>query len=98
MAAYGRIHQTGADVALVATLPGWGTHIPGYPDEAEAIACRAQSTGSTVRPHSTTKRTGSTHQAFAIGSPAGWSRILARKEFALPSDVITYRNYPVPLH
>ena len=36
VAAYGRTHQTGADVALVATLPGWRIHIPGHPDEAEA--------------------------------------------------------------
>ncbi len=35
VAAYGRTHQTAADVALVATLPGWRIHIPGHPDEAE---------------------------------------------------------------
>ena len=36
VAAYGRTHQTGADVALVATLPGWRIHIPGHADEAES--------------------------------------------------------------
>jgi transketolase len=35
--AYGRTHQTAADVALVATLPGWRIHVPGHPDEAEAL-------------------------------------------------------------
>ena len=37
VAAYGRTHQTAADVALVATLPGWRIHVPGHPDEAEAL-------------------------------------------------------------
>ena len=37
VAAYGRTHQTAADVALIATLPGWRIHLPGHPDEAEAL-------------------------------------------------------------
>jgi transketolase len=37
VAAYGRTHQTAADVALMATLPGWRIHLPGHPDEAEAM-------------------------------------------------------------
>ncbi len=37
VAAYGRTHQTAADVALVATLPDWRIHVPGHPDEAEAL-------------------------------------------------------------
>jgi transketolase len=37
MPAYGRTHQTAADVALVATLPDWRIHVPGHPDEAEAL-------------------------------------------------------------
>ncbi len=37
VAAYGRTHQTAADVALVATLPGWRIHVPGHPDEAESL-------------------------------------------------------------
>jgi transketolase len=35
-AAYGRTHQTAADVALIGTLPYWRVHVPGHPDEAEA--------------------------------------------------------------
>lgn len=37
VAAYGRTHQTAADVALMATLPGWRVHLPGHPDEAEEL-------------------------------------------------------------
>jgi transketolase len=37
VAAYGRTHQTAADVALMAALPGWRIHVPGHPDEAEAL-------------------------------------------------------------
>ncbi len=37
VAAYGRTHQTAADVALMATLPGWRIQLPGHPDEAEAF-------------------------------------------------------------
>jgi transketolase len=37
VAAYGRTHLTAADVALVATLPGWRIHVPGHPDEAEML-------------------------------------------------------------
>ncbi len=37
VAAYGRTHQTAADVALVATLPGWRIHVPGHADEAESM-------------------------------------------------------------
>ena len=36
-AAYGRTHQTAADVALMMTLPGWRIHVPGHPDEVEAL-------------------------------------------------------------
>jgi transketolase len=35
--AYGRTHQTSMDVTLVASLPGWRIHVPGHPDEAEAL-------------------------------------------------------------
>lgn len=34
-AAYGRTHQTAADVALIAALPGWRIHVPGHPDEVD---------------------------------------------------------------
>ena len=33
----GRTHQAPEDVALMSTLPGWRVHVPGHPDEAEAI-------------------------------------------------------------
>lgn len=36
-AAAGRTHQAPEDVALVSTLPGWRIHVPGHPDEVEAI-------------------------------------------------------------
>lgn len=37
IAAYGRTHQTAADVALMAALPGWRVLLPGHSDEAEAF-------------------------------------------------------------
>ncbi|WP_300611502.1 transketolase [Trebonia sp.] len=37
IAASGRTHQSPGDVALLATLPGWTVHVPGHPDEAEAL-------------------------------------------------------------
>ena len=36
-AAAGRTHQAPEDVALISTLPGWSVHVPGHPDEVEAI-------------------------------------------------------------
>jgi transketolase len=35
-ASSGRTHQSPADVALLAALPGWTIHVPGHPDELEA--------------------------------------------------------------
>jgi transketolase len=35
--AYGRTHLAPGDVALLDTLPGWTVHVPGHPDEAEAL-------------------------------------------------------------
>ena len=55
----GRTHQSPADVALVATLPGWDIHVPGHPVEAER-ALRAAFSGSGrayVRLSTTTNRT-----------------------------------------
>ena len=36
-AAAGRTHQAPEDVALMSTLPGWSVHVPGHPDEIQAI-------------------------------------------------------------
>ena len=33
----GRTHQSPGDVALLASLPGWTIHVPGHPDEVEAM-------------------------------------------------------------
>jgi transketolase len=35
--AYGRTHQAPGDVALLDTLPGFTIHVPGHPDEVEAL-------------------------------------------------------------
>ncbi len=37
IAAGGRTHQAPGDVALLDTLDGWTVHVPGHPDEAEAL-------------------------------------------------------------
>ncbi len=37
MASMGRTHQSPGDVALLDTLGGWTVHVPGHPDEAEAL-------------------------------------------------------------
>src|SRR4029077_12063431 len=36
----GRTHQAPGDVALLATLPGFAIHVPGHPEEAEALLRR----------------------------------------------------------
>jgi transketolase len=36
-ASEGRTHQCPADVALLSALPGWRLHVPGHPDEVEAL-------------------------------------------------------------
>ena len=36
-AASGRTHQAPEDVAIMSTLPGWNVHVPGHPDEVEAV-------------------------------------------------------------
>jgi transketolase len=37
MSSLGRTHQSPGDVALMDTLDGWTIHVPGHPDEAEAM-------------------------------------------------------------
>ncbi|MFE0626586.1 transketolase family protein [Streptomyces sp. NPDC058864] len=41
IAAGGRTHQAPGDVALLDTLDGWTVHVPGHPDEAEALVRHA---------------------------------------------------------
>ncbi|WP_225849058.1 transketolase family protein [Streptomyces sp. HPF1205] len=44
-AAGGRTHQAPGDVALLDTLDGWTVHVPGHPDEAEALLRHAVADG-----------------------------------------------------
>ncbi|SEO84728.1 transketolase family protein [Actinacidiphila rubida] len=44
-AAGGRTHQAPGDVALLDTLDGWTVHVPGHPDEAEALLRHAAADG-----------------------------------------------------
>ncbi|WBO62546.1 transketolase family protein [Streptomyces camelliae] len=37
----GYTHMSPGDVALIDTLDGWTVHVPGHPDEAESLLCRA---------------------------------------------------------
>ena len=37
MTGEGRTHQAPGDVALISTLDGWAIHVPGHPDEADAL-------------------------------------------------------------
>jgi transketolase len=41
----GRTHQAPGDVALLDTLDGWTVHVPGHPDEAEALLRHAVADG-----------------------------------------------------
>ena len=45
VAAAGRTHQAPEDVAIMSTLPGWNVHVPGHPEEVEAIL-RATAAGT----------------------------------------------------
>jgi transketolase len=48
MASMGRTHQSPGDVALLDTLDGWTIHVPGHPDEAEALLRDAAGTDGRV--------------------------------------------------
>ena len=45
VAAAGKTHQAPEDVTIMSALPGWNVHVPGHPDEAEAIL-RAAAAGT----------------------------------------------------
>lgn len=45
ISAGGRTHQAPGDVALIDTLDGWTVHVPGHPDEAEALLRHAAADG-----------------------------------------------------
>lgn len=44
----GRTHQAPEDVALMATLPDWQIHVPGYADEAESLLSEATARGDSA--------------------------------------------------
>ncbi|WP_189216667.1 MULTISPECIES: transketolase family protein [Streptomyces] len=49
VASGGRTHQAPGDIALLDTLDGWTVHVPGHPDEAEALLRHAAAgTGTRV--------------------------------------------------
>ncbi|WP_328471624.1 transketolase family protein [Streptomyces sp. NBC_00448] len=48
IAAGGRTHQSPGDVALLDTLDGWTVHVPGHPDEAEALLRHAAADGDNL--------------------------------------------------
>jgi len=45
MTGEGRTHQAPGDVALISTLDDWAIHVPGHPDEAEALLRIAATAG-----------------------------------------------------
>jgi len=45
VSAGGRTHQAPGDVALLDTLDGWTVHVPGHPDESEALLRHAAADG-----------------------------------------------------
>jgi len=44
----GRTHQSPGDVALMSTLPDWTIHVPGHPDEVEALLREAAASDDAV--------------------------------------------------
>ena len=48
----GRTHQAPEDVALMASLQSWAVHVPGHPDELEAILRKDHALGRRrLHPH-----------------------------------------------
>lgn len=45
IASGGRTHQSPGDIALLDTLDGWTVHVPGHPDETEALLRHAAADG-----------------------------------------------------
>ena len=94
-AAEGRTHQSPGDVALLATLPDWTIHIPGHPDEVEAMLRQAArrdhrvyirlAADSNAHAHPVTGdliqiRTGTARGATAIAVGPMLDRVLAATE------------------
>ena len=94
-AAEGRTHQAPGDVALMATLPDWTIHVPGHPDEVEAMLRRAATSDDRVymrlaadtntSPHPVTGelakiRTGTARGATAVAVGPMLDRVLAATE------------------
>lgn len=88
----GRTHQSPGDVTLLASLPGWTIHVPGHPDEVEAMLRTAALSDDPVyirlaedgnaEPYPVTGgltriRTGSVHGATAIAVGPMLDRVLA---------------------
>ncbi|MDX3433916.1 transketolase [Streptomyces sp. ME01-18a] len=48
ISAGGRTHQAPGDIALLDTLDGWTIHVPGHPDEAEALIRHAAAADNQV--------------------------------------------------
>jgi transketolase len=62
----GRTHMSPGDVALLDTLEGWTVHVPGHPDEAEALLRDAAAADGRVY-----LRLSDQHNAVARPGPAG---------------------------
>jgi transketolase len=81
-AAEGRTHQAPGDVALLATLPDLTIHVPGHPDEVEALLRR----GAT-QPHTEYVRLTEAGNADAHPAALGGTVTLRRGSAAAPAVV-----------
>lgn len=104
----GRTHQSPGDVALLDTLPGWTVHVPGHPDEAEALlraAYRADglvyvrlSTQANTDPlpiGATVLKRGGRGTIVAVGPLAGHALAAARDLDVTVLYAATIRPFPV---